>query len=200
MDRLTRENKLEVVNTLMAAFYDYPVMRFVLKTKGAEYDEQVTALIAFFCEARLAKEGLVMGIRNENRLIAVGLVDEAVQKPWHEWEAEHLRLKEAIGDEAYSRLELYETLSSRAEPQEPHYFVGMLGVLPEHQGEGHARKILDAVKDLSIQDQRSAGVCLSTERLENVSLYEHFGYRVIAEVKIDQMQSWCMFLPTSCSL
>ena len=196
MLRLTREDKLEVVDALTAAFYDYPVMRFVLNTKGSEYDEQVRVLIGFFCEARFAKEGHVIGIRDENSLIAVGLIDEAVQKPWHSREAEQIRLKEAIGGEAYSRLEVYETVSSQAEPEAPHYFLGMLGVHPEHQGKGYSRKILDAVKKMSVQDQRSCGVCLSTERQENVSLYEHFGYSVIAEMTIDHLHSWCMFLPT----
>ena len=196
MIRLTRENKLEAVDALTAAFYDYPVMRYVLSTNGTEYDTQVRALVGFFCEARFAKEGHVIGIRDENSLIAVGLVDEAVQKLWSEREAEQLRLKEAIGENAYSRLELYETLSSRGEPQAPHYFVGMLGVRPEHQGKGYARQILNTVKEMSIQDHQSTGVCLSTEQPDNVSFYEHFGYRVIAEIKIDELHSWCLFLPT----
>jgi GNAT superfamily N-acetyltransferase len=123
-------------------------------------------------------------------------VDTTERKRWHDMEAEQMRLKEAIGPDAYSRLELYETVSSQAEPQAPHYFVGMLGVHPDYQGKGYSRRILDAAKEMSVRDRRSTGVCLSTEDRKNVSLYEHFGYRVIAEMKIDKLKSWCMFLPT----
>jgi GNAT superfamily N-acetyltransferase len=196
MIRLTRENKPEVVELLTLAFYDYPVMRYVLSSKGAEYDTQVRDLIGFFCEARFAKEGYVIGIRQDDSLIAAGLIDDTEQKRWHDMELQQKNLRAAIGAEAYSRLEAYETVSSQAEPQAPHYFVGMLGVHPDHQGKGYSRQILEATREMSVRDRRSTGICLSTEDRKNVEFYEHFGYRIIAEMKIDKLRSWCMFLPT----
>jgi hypothetical protein len=43
IEKLTRENKAEVVSVLSAAFHDYPVMRFVLKSTGAKYEKDLNA-------------------------------------------------------------------------------------------------------------------------------------------------------------
>jgi GNAT superfamily N-acetyltransferase len=196
LQRLTRKEKNEAVEVLASAFHDYPVMRFVLKTKGEEYATQLKALMEFYCEARLEKNRPVLGIREEDSLVAVALVDETSLKPWAEMQTELLRLKETIGEEAYSRLELYERLSGRGEPAASHHFLGMIAVRPEHQGKGYSRFLMDAVKQMSAEDPQSNGVCLSTEDPENVRLYEHFGYRIIAEIDIEELHSWCMFLST----
>jgi ribosomal protein S18 acetylase RimI-like enzyme len=195
--RLVPEDKYQAVETLVAAFYDYPVMRYVLKTSGEEYDAQVRSLIGFFCEARFAKNGHVIGIRGDGNFASVALVDEAFQMPWPNRNEELARLKERIGSSAFERLELYEEVSSDMELKEPHFFLGMIGVRPEYRGRGHAGMLLDYVKSQSVNDQRSIGVCLSTETSKNVPLYEHFGYRTIAEAQIAEMHSWCMFLSTS---
>ena len=196
IERLTRKEKNEAVEVLTSAFHDYPVMRFVLKTKGEEYATQLKALMEFYCEARLAKDRPVIGIRNEDALVAVALVDETSLKPWAEMQSELIRLKSIIGEGAYSRLELYEKMSSRGEPATPHHFLGMIAVRPEYQGKGYARVLMDAVEQISVADSHSSGVCLSTEDPENVRLYEHFGYQVIAEIDIEELHSWCMFLST----
>jgi hypothetical protein len=105
-------------------------------------------------------------------------------------------LKAVIGNEAYSRLELYERVTAAAEPQTPHYFLGMLGVTKQNHGKGYSRPLLDEVKRMSASDSGSTGVCLTTEDEANVCLYQHFGYQVISESDIDELHSWCMFLPT----
>src|SRR5262249_13833623 len=106
------------------------------------------------------------------------------------------RLKQIIGDEAYTRLELYESNTASVEPATPHHFLGMIAVRPEMQGKGYSRILMEEVKKLSVEDAQSTGVCLTTEDPENVRLYEHFGYKVIAETDIEELHSWCMFLRT----
>ena len=196
IQELTRQDKAEAVSALISAFHDYPVMRYMLKTDGTEYEYQLKAIMEFYCEARFAKEGLILGIKSEDSFTAIALVDRASHKPWDQLKGELERLKGIIGDSAHSRLQWYEDLSSRSQPQVSHYYLGMIAVRPENQGQGYARTILDHVKGLSAADPNSAGVCLSTELPGNVRLYEHFGYHIISEVDIEELHSWCMFLPT----
>jgi GNAT superfamily N-acetyltransferase len=196
MERLTREQKAEVIEVLATAFHDYPVMRFVLNATGDVYESQLRSLVGFFCEARFAKNGHVLGIRENGMLIAIALVDEPIQERWLEREEQFERLRSEIGEEAFQRLELYENVTSKLEPEAPHYFIGMIGVLPTQVGKGHAGKLMNHAKELSTRDRRSFGVCLSTESPQNVPFYERFGYSIIGEVNIDTMHSWCMFLPT----
>jgi ribosomal protein S18 acetylase RimI-like enzyme len=196
--KLTREQTPEAVEVLLSAFRDYPVMRFILKnTRAEDYDQQLRAILGFYCEARFAKNRPVLGILQEDSLIAVTLIDESSLKPWAEQQTELDRLRAAIGEEAYSRLELYETITARAEPAEPHYFVGMIGVRPEHHGKGYGKILLNEARKLSERDPRSIGVCLTTEDEQNVKFYQHCGYHIIAETDIDrELHSWCMLLPT----
>ncbi|MCI0415464.1 GNAT family N-acetyltransferase [bacterium] len=196
IERLTHKEKAEVVDVLTAAFRDYPVMRFILQTDGTEYETKLKAIMGFYTSVRLAKDRPVLGIRENDTLVASALVDESSLKPWAEMQTELNRLKEIIGEDAYSRLELFERLTGGLEPISPHHFLGMIGVRPEYRGKGFARPILESVKQMSIADPISTGVCLNTEDAENVPFYEHFGYKVIGEVDIENLHSWCMFLQT----
>lgn len=52
----------DAVTVLCDAFYDYPVMRYVLRP-SSEYDHRLRSLIGFFVAARVLREELVLGIR-----------------------------------------------------------------------------------------------------------------------------------------
>lgn len=196
IQRLSRKQKPEAVSVLTAAFHDYPVMRFVLRTSGDEYEKQLEALIDFFCEVRYARNWPILGIQEDDIWAAVLLVNEPVHERRPMPRSELLRLKENIGGAAFRRLVSYEQESSRDEPTTPHHFLGMIGVRPELQGKGYARALLEKVKEMSQKDPTSMGVFLNTESADNIPLYERFGYKIIAEVDIDDLHSWCMFLPT----
>jgi GNAT superfamily N-acetyltransferase len=196
VQQLSHDEQSEAVSVQVAAFHDYPVMRYILKTAGQEYESQLRTVMDFYCQARFAKEGLVLGIRSAGSLVAVGLVDRTSHKPWDQLKAELMRLKSIIGESAFARLERYETLSAATQPQVSHYYLGIIAVHPENQAKGCGRAILDHIRELSAKDPSSTGVCLATELPGNVSLYQHFGYRIIAETDIDELHSWCMFLPT----
>jgi GNAT superfamily N-acetyltransferase len=194
--RLKEDKKNEAVSVLVSAFYDYPVMRYILRDAGTLYDTKLDSVLTFYTEARFAKGAPVLGVRENGSLVAVALIDESSLKPWASLPAALDRLKQIIGDDAYSRLELYEKITGAAEPVVPHYFLGMLAVRKEHQGRGFSRLLLNEVERLSACDPLSTGICLTTEDEANVRLYEHFGFQVISESEIEELHSWCMFLST----
>jgi len=195
IEKLTRQNKSEVVSVLSAAFHDYPVMRFVLKSTGENYEKDLNALVGFFCEVRLTRNWPVLGIRNEDgTLVAAALVNDVVLNPLALPEQPLQLLKETIGDEAYERLVAYENQSSIGEPKILHHFLGMIGVHPHYQKKGYAGALMDYVKEMASKNPESNGVCLSTEIPWNVHFYEHYGYRVISEADVGELHSWCMFL------
>jgi GNAT superfamily N-acetyltransferase len=195
VQKLSRQQKTEVVSVLCKAFHDYPVMRFVLKSTAQEYEKDLTALVGFFCEVRLVRDWPVLGIRSEDgTLIAAALVNDLVHHPLPLPDQPLQQLKKTIGTEALQRLEAYEEQSSKGEPTVPHHFLGMIGVDPDHQKKGYAGHLMNAVKEIASKNPESNGVCLSTEIPENVPFYERFGYRVISEADVGELHSWCMFL------
>ena len=196
IEKLTRDEKSLVVDALVDAFHDYPVMRFALHSQGNEFEKDIRTLIGFYCEARFAKDGHVLAIREGNEFAAIALIDEAIHKRWPTLTQELALLKEQIGESAFQRIQMYENTTAKLEPQAPHYFLGMIAARPRYQGKGYGGALLRRVQELSANDPASTGVCLSTERQDNVSLYERFGYKVIGEVDVADMHSWCMFLST----
>jgi GNAT superfamily N-acetyltransferase len=196
IEKLSRANKEEVVAVLCQAFHDYPVMRFVLKSSGNNYDKDLTALVGFFCESRLVRNWPVLGIRDEHgSLIGAALANDAVRHPLPLPEEPLQQLRKSIGEEAYERLLAYEDQSSKGEPDSIHHFLGMIGIVPHHQGKGYAKHLMNAVKDIAISNPESTGICLSTELPDNVPIYKRFGYRVISEADVGELHTWCMFLP-----
>ena len=196
IEKLTREHKAEVVSVLSAAFHDYPVMRFVLKSTDENYEKDLNALVGFFCEVRLTRDWPVLGIRGgDGTLVAAALVNELVLNPLPLPDQPLQQLKKTIGDDAYERLVAYENQSSIGEPKVAHHFLGMIGVQPGYQKKGYANALMNFVKEMASKNPESNGVCLSTEIPSNVSYYEHHGYRVISESDVGELHSWCMFLP-----
>lgn len=189
IEEVGRDRKTDAVRVLAAAFHDYPVMRFVLKDAADEYDRRLDALIGYFCERRLTQGWPLLGCFVDGRLVAVAGLNDP--RPFVENDA-HTRawsgLRTDIGDAAIERLVWYERESDGDAPSEPHHFLGIIGVLPAHQGEGHARALIEHIKARARGDASSIGVCLSTETADNVPFYEHLGFRARAVRDIAELR------------
>ncbi len=193
VEELTRQDKAAAVSVLCASFYDYPVMRYVLRDSGKDYDHHLQELIGFFCESRLSRNSPLLGVRDAGQVVAAALISMPLPKPRPpELQKTIDRLMSVIGAEALARFEHYDKQSGQFKPPAPHYYLGMIGVHPEHQGRGYAKSIIEAVKAMSANDTDSSAVCLNTETEGNVPLYEHLGFRVIGKTEVADFTSWCM--------
>jgi GNAT superfamily N-acetyltransferase len=199
---MQRDRFDEVVAVLCAAFRDYPVMRYVLKDAGDAYGERLPILIGYFTESRFARGYPVLGIEDPEtgRLVAAANVNppHAVPAP----SSLERRLEEvgrALGDAAMARFSDFANTGTPGIPAEPHYHLGMIGVLPDRQDDGFGRGMLEAVHAMSAEDPGSDGVSLTTETPVNVGLYEHFGYRVLehATTRDGELETWKLFRPNS---
>jgi GNAT superfamily N-acetyltransferase len=193
---ITYAEKDEAVAVLASAFYNYPLMRYVLKASGKSYKQHLDALIDFFCETRLTRNWPLLGLMEKGKIVAVAGINEPIDKPWPQKLHDIYReLQLTIGEESFARLENYENLSSVNEPEEPHYFLGIIGVLPSFHGQDFAKCLINELQKMSLKNIVSTGICLHTEDSNNVQIYEHLGFRIIGKMKIDDVQNWCMFRP-----
>lgn len=60
-----------------------------------------------------------------------------------------------------------------------HWYLALLAVDPQHQGEGYASKLLHEM--LFYIDEEGLHCYLETEGEKNVSMYQHFGFEVVDE-------------------
>ncbi len=66
--------------------------------------------------------------------------------------------------------------------RQPHYYLEILGVDPQYQGQGFSSKLLRPV--LAHADQQRKHCYLETQSDSNVALYQHFGFEVMDTIPV----------------
>lgn len=91
---------------------------------------------------------------------------------------------------ALRSLTKYRELTSSTAPEEPHYYVTMIGVDPASQGKGLGKSVLKKIHEIAASS--SHPVALDTENEQNVAYYEHLGYELTAVRDLDGLPVYCM--------
>lgn len=160
-------------------------MRFVLGADNEKYADHLRRFVHFIVMARLYRDEVICGIMDRGTLQGAALVS-VPSRAVTSISLDALRedLWDALGAEARARYETYGTAFARFVPPEHHLHLNVIGVRHAAHGRGYARALLDHVHQLSAADPESSGVSLTTEVEKNVSLYEHFGYRMIGREEL----------------
>jgi GNAT superfamily N-acetyltransferase len=190
---------VEVVSVLADAFYDYPVMRFVLGPDApgvAPYAVRLHRLVQLFVSNRAYRGDPLLGVRHDGGALVAAAVMSLPASP--NPAPAFIALRESIwaelGADARARYDAYGRAAQFFAAMPPHHHLNMIGVRRAQQRLGLARQLLEAVHALAAADPQSSGVSLTTERPENVPLYEHFGYRVVGHVRVSaEAETWGMF-------
>jgi len=192
--RVGRERFDEVVDALCDAFRDYPVMRFVLKDSGVHYDAHLAQLVGYFTDLRVSRGWPVLAVSRGNEILAAASVNPPHPAPRPAALRERYeRMCGELGEAAIARFNAFADACGPLEPDELHYYVGMIGVRSDCQGRGYARLLLDAVHEMSGGDPDSTGVALTTETERNLPFYRHFGYEIVGQAQVDTLQTWTLF-------
>ena len=185
----------DAVRVLCEAFADYPVMRYILGER-APYPERLRTLIGFFHSARVLREDAILGVSDGKALVAVALTSlpDRVDPP--ELDLLAGRTCAALGADARGHYDDCVRAWDSTGVDEPNIHVNMLAVVPDRQGRGLARALLERVHAMSRERADSRGVTLSTESERNVALYRHLGYRVVGRATIAAgVETWDFFRP-----
>ena len=187
----------EVVDVVSDSFADYPVMKFVLQHGREGYETRLQRFCHFIAMARVHRSEFMYGVRDTDRLQGVALVslpNRSVKS--HALEQLRDELWRDLGDGPRERYAAYTGAVEPFMPREHHYHINVLAVRSDAQGRGYARALLDHVHTMAQRDAESSGVSLTTEKESNVSLYEHFGYRVLGQTTVaPELMAWGFFRP-----
>lgn len=191
---LGRDSVEGVTAVLCESFYDYPVMRFVLRDAAEAYADQLETLIGFFVMARVLRGETLLGIGPEQDPDGVALVSRPEVKSPPELGA----LREAVWAElGHASRERYEAFGAACAPFHmdlPQIHLNMVGVRRRARGSGLGRRLIEHVHEMSMHDAGSVGVSLTTEDPGNIPLYERFGYEVVGEGEVSpELTTWGFF-------
>ena len=194
VDRLDKSRFEDAVGVLCDAFREYPAMTYTLKDTGSEYDWVLRELIGYLVDHRFSRNWPVLGVQDHDELAAVALVNPPLGGPVIPSLQPHFeRWRDGAGKPVFGRFLEFAKATEPFEPDEPFYFLSLIGVPRRYQGRGYARLLLDALHGMSRDDPESAGVVLTTETADNVRLYEHFGYRVSGRAMVGDVPSWLLY-------
>lgn len=194
VEEVGEDRHLDITRVLSAAFYDYPVMRFVIGEAGHTYGERLQRLVGYFVTARFVQADPVLAIGDAGECHAAATLtapkdsedspemDELRQAVWGE-----------LGTGARERYAQLCDIWGKFWLHAPHFHVNMIGVLPAHQGKGYARALLDFVHERSQAHADSLGVSLTTEDPRNVAFYEHLGYKITDHARLGSLETWNFF-------
>ena len=194
--RLTPDAVEEIVDVFTDAFFDYPVMRFVLGDSAPDYKRRLDLLNRLFVMGRALRDEPLIGIVHEDGLIAAATMSYPEKQgniPSAFADLRELVWSE-LGAEPRSR---HERCVAAWEPlaiDTPHLHLNMIGVRRSMHGTRLGRRLLDEVQEISRQTPGSHGVSLTTELSRNVELYQHMGYEVTGHVQVTpEMGTWALF-------
>ncbi|MFJ7909066.1 GNAT family N-acetyltransferase [Kitasatospora sp. NPDC096204] len=92
-------------------------------------------------------------------------------------------LVEPLGDRAEPFRQSVEAAAANA-PQEPHWYLAVIGADPVAQGRGQGSVLLRS--GLAKADAQGLPVYLESSKEENLAIYGHFGFEVLEEVRLPE--------------
>lgn len=177
-----------VVDVLTLAFLDDPWMAWAFPD-DARRPERLRALWVFMARDLYLPAG-------RSTLAPDGEAAALWRPPGFEvpegfWAERGPAFVEALGGEV-ERIGAMGDLMRDVHPREPHWYLLALGVRPEVQGRGLGSALLAAT--LAVADERQEAAYLEATSTRSRTLYERFGFEVLAELSLEDSPSlWAMW-------
>lgn len=183
------------IHLLINAFHKDPM--FVKLFKGSTRNRQMKAFFKFIYKRNQLMHGIYL-TDSENNPSFVAFIERPknIRYPLInriKLNLEMLRLVFYIPLKSLNLLSQYDAITLKQRPRENHYYLTMIGVSPERQGQGIGKQVINKIHKIVIDDLNASIICLDTENDNNVSYYEHLGYKLTQEVKTsDDLTIYCM--------
>jgi ribosomal protein S18 acetylase RimI-like enzyme len=190
---VTRQSWRESARVLGYAFLEEPVSLAIYRGFSAE-KRLCNLTVDFAAEMEVCiRRGCPLQICEAEKVVAAAVIYPPGSYPLPWVEQARIFIKSILGHDFYDiRLWLrWLADSDTLHPQEPHYYLEYLGVLPEYQGKGLGSAILQHLTARA--DEEHVGCYLETASPNNVLLYQRHGFSVRAEKRVIGIQSWFMW-------
>lgn len=181
---------------LAAAFADDPQMAFFFPGDPPLRRDLVTEFFSILMAARLALGMPVLLSKSDGRILGAVMGYDTQRLEWPSAHQQRWALLQQRQASMASRFERADAISEEYKPQEPHFYLGVLGVHPSMQGKGAGGALIKAYCDLAERDPVSAGTFLETAQRKNLAFYKHCGFQLLGQGELAPGKPfWCLFRP-----
>ncbi|MCW2730547.1 MAG: family N-acetyltransferase [Mycobacterium sp.] len=177
----TRADIGALSNTLGRAFFDDPVMCWMLpdaEQRKRKLPKLFTALTRYH---HLAQGGVEVASDGADGIGGAALWDPPGR--WRQTRAEELRampwLLLAFG-RSLKRGIILEEMMKEAHPEEPHWYLAIIGSDPAVRGKGYGQVLMQSRLDRC--DAEHAPAYLESSNPDNVPYYQRFGFEITGEL------------------
>ncbi len=184
LERVSWDNLRPAAETLHRAFEENPMMR--LMASAARSPNQAIHVNFSHILQRARVNGVVLRTSEQHEGVAVWFLEGFARSNLRLNLAVMLYKLRAFRLRKISQLLPFYLQIEKAHYRiisQPHYYLEILGVDPEYQGQGYSSKLLRPV--LAHADANRKKCYLETQSEKNVSIYEHFGFQVVETIPVD---------------
>lgn len=176
----TQQDVAGIAEALARAFDDDPVMRWLFCDDEQRRAARMTRFFAAETRRHLAHDASVYtGTNHEGA--ALWSPPGKWKTTWREMLRSTPTMLPAINWRLPRALRLVNAME-RAHPQEPHWYLAILGTHPRAQGKGVGSAVMRDVLDRC--DATGLGAYLESSKESNIGYYERFRFRVTGEVSM----------------
>jgi ribosomal protein S18 acetylase RimI-like enzyme len=173
--RLARPDELAAIaDVLTAAFHDDPVWRYLVPT-----DAQWRSVPYVFRHAVHHHLGRSVWVSDERQAVAVWSAPGFRVSTWRDLPAAP-RSAAVFRRRSLDGLR-FQSAMRKHRPTEPHWYLGILGTHPDHQGRGFGSAVL--LPGLARCDAEGISAYLESSKEANIPFYERHGFRVLDELR-----------------
>jgi ribosomal protein S18 acetylase RimI-like enzyme len=186
--RLSKEQIGPASEMLVRAFFHDSKLTYVLPEEDVR-KEKGKHLFAFELRYGL-NYGQVYATSPALEGVAVWLPsDRSEITLWRAMRSGGMVLQRGLGKEGMKRLVAFsdqvDTYHKKHAP-DFHWYLFFIGVDPASQGKGYGGRLLRPLLDR--MDREKLSCYLNTQNEKNIPLYEHFGFRVVEQVRLPGME------------
>lgn len=180
---------------LARAMADNPTHEAVFGEAMNAPDRQLVRLFVAVVSLVQSRGSLVGAWNGETLVGLVGMLPPgACRLTWLDMVRMAGRMAPGLTPRSAWRLMRWQLAWHRHHPRTPHWHMGPFAVDPKYRGRLGVRLIHACCRRL---DTQPAPAYLETDKPRNVTLYRHFGFRIIGEGRVVGVPSWFMLRPGS---
>ncbi len=192
--RLNMSNAKPAVEVLVRAFQNYPLLQYYFPNEIER--EKISSYFLSFAVFTGISYGEVYAPSPNLEGIAVWIPSANYPVTfWRQLRSVPLPVIFGFGASGGSKMrhigEYMDTVHKRLTPFK-HWFLQTIGIAPQFQGKGYASKLLKPM--LSRFNEEGLPCYLETLDEQNVSLYEHFGFKIVDKLNVPETSliNWAM--------